>query len=70
MLANILAPVIARLFEEGVTKLVEPGGRLILSGILVGQAEEIMEAAEARGMELVERREMGDWVALAYDAVG
>jgi ribosomal protein L11 methyltransferase len=66
VLANILAPVITRLFEQGLSRLVEPGGWLILSGILVGQAAGIMEAAEGRGLRLVERREMGEWVALVY----
>jgi ribosomal protein L11 methyltransferase len=70
VLANILAPIIVRLLESGLTKLVEPGGWLILSGILQEQAGEVMETATAHGMELAERRDMGDWVALAYKAPG
>ncbi len=65
VLANILAPVIVRLFEAGLAELVEPGGTIILSGILVEQAQGVIEAGEAKGLQLHERRQMGDWVALA-----
>jgi ribosomal protein L11 methyltransferase len=64
VLANILAPVIVRLFEAGLGELVAPGGRLILSGILDRQAEEVVQAGQAQGFELVEQRQMIDWVAL------
>lgn len=63
--ANILAPVIIRLFDAGLADLVEPRGRMILSGILAEQTEKVMEAAAAKGLILTERRSMGDWVALA-----
>ncbi|MFH1185199.1 MAG: 50S ribosomal protein L11 methyltransferase [Chloroflexota bacterium] len=62
---NILAPVIARLFAEGLANTLEPGGSMILSGILATQAGDVEEAARREGLALVERRQMGDWVALA-----
>ncbi len=62
--ANILAPVIIRLFDSGLADLVEPGGAVILSGILAGQAEAVIEAAQAKGLVLSEQKQMGDWVAL------
>ncbi len=65
VLANILAPVIVRLFEAGLADLVEPGGAVILSGILAEQEAKVVEAARARGLEMTERRQMGDWVALS-----
>jgi ribosomal protein L11 methyltransferase len=65
VLANILAPVILRLFEGGLDQLVSPGGTLVLSGILAEQASDVQEAACARGLSLVETRQIGDWVALA-----
>ena len=40
MLANILAPVLIRLFEEGLADLIAPGGKLVLAGILERQAQE------------------------------
>jgi ribosomal protein L11 methyltransferase len=64
VLANILAPTIIRLFEDGLGDLVAPDGVLILSGILVEQADRVVEAASKHGFELAEKRLSGDWVAL------
>jgi ribosomal protein L11 methyltransferase len=57
--------VILRLFDAGLADLITKGGILILSGILLEQAQSVIEAGQARGLELSERRQMGDWVALA-----
>lgn len=65
VLANILAPVIIRLFEEGLGELITPDGVLILSGILDEQANDVQAAFEIQGLTLVEKRQIGDWVALA-----
>ena len=65
VVANILAPVIIRLFDMGLSDLVEPGGTIILSGILAGQAAKVLETAQAKGLVLIGRRQMGDWVALS-----
>ena len=64
MVANILAPVIVRLFDGGLAELIEDQGTIILSGILEDQAERVIEAGQARGFIMLERRQMGDWVAL------
>jgi ribosomal protein L11 methyltransferase len=64
VVANILAPVIIRLFDAGLADLIEPRGAVILSGILSEQAEKVREAAQAKGLVLIEQRQMGDWVAL------
>ena len=64
VLANILAPVIVRLFDAGLATLVEEGGAIILSGILQEQAQNVIEAAQAKGLTVIEQRQMGDWVAL------
>jgi ribosomal protein L11 methyltransferase len=66
VLANILAPVIIRLFAAGLADLVEPGGTLVLSGILEGQAEEVRKAAEDTGVLFIEKLQSADWVALAF----
>jgi len=63
--ANILAPVIIRLFETGLADLVEPNGAIILSGILQEQSQSVIEAAQAKGLRMNEKSQMGDWVALA-----
>jgi ribosomal protein L11 methyltransferase len=64
VLANILAPVIIRLFGIGLADLVAPGGFLILSGILAEQAGSVQSAGEKHGLKLVETRQQGDWVAI------
>jgi ribosomal protein L11 methyltransferase len=70
VLANILAPIIVRLFDMGLARLVLPGGTLILSGILAEQAEGVVSSAETHGLHLVEKHQMGDWVALRVCAKG
>jgi ribosomal protein L11 methyltransferase len=64
VVANILAPVIIRLFEAGLADLIEDKGVIVLSGILNEQAQSITEAGQAKGLRMNERRQMGDWVAL------
>jgi ribosomal protein L11 methyltransferase len=63
VLANILAPVIVRLFDTGLAELIEENGVIILSGILDEQASPVIEAAQAKGLRMNERKQMGDWVA-------
>jgi len=64
VLVNILAPIIIRLFGLGLAELLSPGGTLILSGILAEQAEGVIYSAEAHGLKAMEKRQIGDWVAL------
>jgi ribosomal protein L11 methyltransferase len=68
VVANILAPVIVRLFESGLAELIEGQGSILLSGILEDQAERVVEAGQAKGLILKERRQLGDWVALMMSA--
>lgn len=65
VLANILAPVIVRLFEAGLADLIEENGAVILSGILLEQEQSVLEAAQAQGLRMNERMQIGDWAALA-----
>jgi ribosomal protein L11 methyltransferase len=64
VVANILAPVIVRLFDAGLADLIEADGSIILSGILQEQEKSVTQAGQAKGLKLNERRQMGDWVAL------
>lgn len=65
VVVNILAPVIADLFGDGLARLLDPGGALILAGILENQASEVESAARNAGMMLQGgTAQMGDWVAL------
>ncbi len=63
-LANILAPVLIRMLDDGLGDLLTPGGSLALSGILAEQSADVEAAARRNGLALVERRQIGDWVAL------
>ena len=65
VVANILAPVLIRLFEAGLADLIQPNGEIILSGILDHQAESVIEAGQAKGLKRGEVRQMKDWVAIS-----
>ncbi|HEY9075518.1 MAG TPA: 50S ribosomal protein L11 methyltransferase [Anaerolineaceae bacterium] len=67
VVANILAPVIIRLFDAGLADLVKSAGRLILSGILAEQAQSVTAAGEAKGLRYVSQRQSGDWVAILME---
>ena len=64
VLANILAPILERLLDEGLGDLLTQDGHLVLSGILEGQADAVIAAMERNNLNLVDRRQMLDWVAL------
>jgi len=64
VLANILAPVLIRLFDGGLADLITPGGFIVLSGILQEQVESVITAARGKGLELAAKKQMGDWAAL------
>ena len=58
--ANVLAPVLVR-FAREVGALVNPGGRLILSGILDEQYDEVRAAYVALGFTELSNRLIGEW---------
>ena len=63
--ANILAPVLVSLLNQGLGELVVADGCLILSGILAEQSPEVEQALYTHGFKQVDRRQMGDWIAIA-----
>ncbi|MBK8780910.1 MAG: 50S ribosomal protein L11 methyltransferase [Anaerolineales bacterium] len=65
VVANILGPILIRLFDAGLADLVEPTGEIILSGILDHQAESVIAAGEAKGLKRNDQRQIGDWVAIS-----
>ncbi|MBI3152130.1 MAG: 50S ribosomal protein L11 methyltransferase [Chloroflexi bacterium] len=65
VVANILGPILIRLFDAGLADLIQPNGEIILSGILFEQQEKVIEAGQAKGLKRGEIRQMGDWVALS-----
>ena len=63
LLANILAGPLQDLAPR-LSELVEPGGHIVLSGILAEQAERVMQQYQANfDIQLVDQQE--DWVCLA-----
>jgi len=66
LVANILTPILIRLFNAGMADLVTPGGTILLSGILDTRLDEIMETTSELGLELLEKIMMKDWVGLAF----
>ena len=64
VMANILAPILIRLFEAGMADLISPGGVIALAGILEEQGDNVRKCAEDHGLTFVEKRQSGDWVAL------
>jgi len=64
VVANILAPVIVRLFDARLADLMDDNGAIILSGILLEQEQSVIAAGQAKGLEMIERKQIGDWVAL------
>lgn len=65
ILANILAKVHVVLGNDYLTAL-KPGGVLITSGIINEREADVVAAFEAVGLEQVERRTQGDWVAFTH----
>jgi len=63
VLANVLAEILIDLKQE-IADRVEPGGKLILSGILTEKSDWVEKEYEAAGCRLAGRKEEGQWTAL------
>jgi ribosomal protein L11 methyltransferase len=77
VLANILAPILAQLLDEGLAVTLNLGGILVLSGILIEQWETgpaghdrppLKETITKHGLEVIDLRQNGDWIAAALTA--
>lgn len=66
VLANILAPTIISLLENGLPELVSPLGMIILSGILLEQVTAVETVANLHNLKLIKRRQIDDWIALVF----
>ncbi len=67
IVANIVADVIIRLCDD-VTRYLAPNGIFIASGIIDERREDVLAAMEKQGIEVIEERANGGWVALACKA--
>ena len=65
--ANILADVIIMIQKEVPVHL-KQGGIFITSGIIDTREQDVLNALEQNGFQVIERRTSGGWVALACKA--
>lgn len=67
VLANILAPVINRLFhEDHMADVIAENGLILLSGILTEQDSSVIETAKEQGLTYIDSEIQGDWIALVF----
>lgn len=69
VLANILKQPLIDLAPD-MARHVGAGGKIILSGILTGQGQEVIEAYQANGFSLDRRDDLGEWVTLTMTRQG
>lgn len=67
VLANIVSDVIIPLSAQ-VHRFLAPGGTFLCSGIIDSRADEVADALEKNGLEILERLERDGWCALAARA--
>ncbi len=66
VVANILADVLIDLLNQGMARLLEAQGHLVLSGILQEHAADVAQAAAAHGLALTSTLTEEDWVAQIF----
>jgi len=64
ILGITLAMTLIPMCQQGLGRLVEPGGVAIFSGLIHEQADDVEAALRATGLLPVRRRTMGDWVGI------
>jgi ribosomal protein L11 methyltransferase len=64
VVANILMGVINDFFEEGLSRVLAPGGWLVLSGILLNQTPEIRARLQWHGLKQLAQEQIDDWVCI------
>lgn len=65
VLANIIARILIEL-NEGIVSFVNPGGILVLSGIIEDRIEETLATYAKHPLELLDRQQEQDWISLVY----
>jgi ribosomal protein L11 methyltransferase len=67
VIANIIAPILEELFEEGLGEIVTSEGQLVLSGILEKQLPAILNCLEQSGFMFRKTLRQGEWAAVLAD---
>jgi ribosomal protein L11 methyltransferase len=65
IVANILSGPLARL-AAGFARNLAPGGRAIMSGLLIEQEAGVIAAQRRHGLRLIRRLRLGDWSVLEF----
>jgi ribosomal protein L11 methyltransferase len=67
LLANLLAPILEELLQEGLAALAPPGAKLVLSGILEDQCDSLVDHTRELDLTLLETRGEQDWRAIVLE---
>ena len=62
-MANIIADII-KILAKDVSKFLTEDGVFISSGIILAKIDEVVEALEQNGFEIVEIIKLGEWSAI------
>ena len=65
--ANIIADVIIDLASY-IGDFLKPDGLFIASGIIMERLQDVLQAAEAAGLELIEKSTKGEWAVVVCKA--
>lgn len=65
VIANIIADIIIRLFDQ-LDEHLEEGGTLLTSGIIADRTDDVLAAAEAHGYAVAERMESRGWACITF----
>ena len=64
VLVNILAETIVELLGDGLIHCLKEAGLIVVSGLIEPREAMVVEALGARGIDIVERLQEKDWIAL------
>ncbi len=64
VVANIIAPILISLFEDGLGEMVLPQGKLVLSGILEEQTRDVVDCFAGAGFTMRMQRQRQEWIGL------
>jgi len=64
VVANIIAPILISLLNDGLMDTVLPGGNLIISGILEEQLSGMLSLLADQDFSLKEQHQQGEWIGL------
>ncbi len=65
--ANIIAPVLSRLFDKGLADVISPGGTLLLSGILKEQLPGMLDLLKNKSLIVRKQIQEENWIALRVE---